>query len=111
MSEAEIEEKLRRAINRVLTRNYDNLPSHIAAANPRSVGKKLVADGVVAADAFNSIEHLDNRDLLASRLFNHAKPVMEYDSAKFRKFLEILFDFEPCVKVATKICQEMRKGQ
>ena len=110
MAQGETEGKLRRAISKILTRNCADLSSLMEAASLLSVGHKLIAAGIVADGAFRSIQHLDPPEF-ASRLFFSVKTVLELDSNKFRKFLSILFSYEPCVKVVSKMCEEMKEGE
>ena len=110
MAQGEIEAKLRSAISKILTRNCADLSSLMKVAPPLSIGQKLVAAGIVANDAFRDIEDL-NPSKFASRLLSLAEPVLKYDSNKFHEFLAILFSSEPCVKVALKMCKEMKAGE
>ena len=110
MAQSEIETKLQRAISKVLTNNCADLSSFMEVAPPMSIGQKLVAAGIVARDAFRGIQHVDPRTF-ASRLYFFAEPVLEYDSNKFHKFLSILFSSEPCVKIASRMCEEMKEGE
>ena len=110
MAQGEIEAKLQRAINKVLTRNCADVSSLMEVASPLSIGQKLVAAFIVAEDAFRRMQQLDPPEF-ASRLFFCAKPVLERDSNKFHEFLSILFSYEPCVKLASKMCEEMKDGE
>ena len=100
----------RAVIKKVLTNNCADLTRLMEVASPLSIGQKLVSAGIVTEDAFRDIQHLDPPNF-ASRLFFCAKPVLERDSNKFHKFLSILFSYEPCVKVASMMCEEMKEGK
>ena len=110
MSKDEAAEKRLRAIKNVLTSNYADLASFIEAASPLCVGEKLVTAHIVTAEALKGIQHLDPANF-AFRLLSSAITMLEYESEKFRKFIAILFQFEPSRKLASKMCQDMEKGE
>ena len=110
MAQNKTEAKLQKATGKVLTNNCADLSSLMEVVSPPSVGQKLVAAGIVATDAFRNLQHLDP-PTLASRLFFCIEPVLKLDSNKFHKFLSILLSYEPCVKVVSKMCEELKEGE
>ena len=95
-----------RAIRNVLTTNFDELSTRIAAANPLKFGQKLVAKQIVTSAQFEAIQHLDPQSF-SSQLVSSAKPILELESDKFETFLGLLLDNVVCTQVGRKMCQDM----
>ena len=104
------EQQLKAIIREVLRKNGTDLTSLMEVAPPLSIGEKLVAAGIVSGVALRNIQHRPSPEF-ASQLFFSTKTVLEVDNSKFYEYLSILFSYEPCVKLASKMCEEMQESK
>ena len=99
-----------RAIRNVLTTNFHELCTRIAAANPLTFGGKLVAKLIVTSVQFQAIQHKENLSF-ASQLVTSAKPLLELEHNKFESFLGVLLENVACHQIGRKMCNDMVQGK
>ena len=104
------EQQLKAIIKEVLRKNGPDLTGLMEVAPPLSIGKKLVAAGIVTEDAFRDMQHRSSPEF-ASQLFFSTKTALEVDISKFYEFLSILFTYTTCVKLASKMCEELKESK
>ena len=104
------EQQLKAIFKAVLRKNELDLTDFMEVAPPLAIGRKLVAAGIVTEYALRDMQQRSSPEF-ASQLFSSTKTALEVDVSKFYDFLSILFSYEPCVKLASKMCEELKESK